>query len=73
MVHYFIKAVKTGDKGKFKYQVGKQEPNKPDFMLKPMYMKRETAKKKADALNAKSKGGKGNRRGKMKKPDYESI
>lgn len=73
MAHYFIKAVKTGEKGKFKYQVGKQEPNKPDTILKPIYAKRETALKKADELNKKQKMGKGNRRGKMKPAQYESL
>ena len=73
MPHYYIKTMKTGDKDKFKYQVAYKEVGKPEKILKPVYMKRETAMKKAKEKNEKSKGGKGNRRGKMTKPEYESL
>lgn len=71
MAHYFIKAVKVGEKTK--YQIGKQVPNKPDTFMKRMYLRKEVARKKVDELNNKSKGAGKGRPKKMKKPEYESI
>tara|TARA_R110002153_G_scaffold57757_4_gene158686 strand:+ start:1035 stop:1256 length:222 start_codon:yes stop_codon:yes gene_type:complete len=73
MVNYFIKKGADRD-GKEFFQLVRQEPKVPDFVLARKYRKKATVDAaRTKMIKERGGAGKGNRRGKKQAPQYESL